>query len=355
MAVNSLEFRSQVAKMVLKNRQQAISEYVAYQANSTTQQKIPRNNLIRRILLKFSIKIDTPTGATKGSGIKNDNLLNLIKRMRIQLEGVDNIFDVDLRTYAQVINMEYGSKLEYDTFAVPAVGGTQTVEIIVPIDFSLFRHIMSYYGNVLPANFLGSLNVLIDWGDISNILTTVGGTVISSDTKCNISIVEVYDTEGNTGAYKDVVKNIVKVYEGVQQVTTSKKYDSYPANALKAEVLPVAAQHMSALLFALNNITDGNPLASNTIINDVKVQNVRGGGELLFLENFKILQKSQAQDYRLESENPKGVAYLDWQDARNGGLANQIADALYWQFLTDAPTASKENAIRIYVKFIATG
>ena len=336
--------------MVLKNRKRAIVNSVSYKKNEQVILAIPQDNLLRRISLHCKFIFDT--AATAGTGIKNDSILNLIKRIQVRLNGSDSIFDVDLRSYFHALTFEYGAKPYMDTFAIPSASSSGTFEVEIPIDFALIRNQISDYSALVPAHLLDSLDLIIDWGSETDVITTVNNTTVSSSTKIGISIIEVYSNTGDSKEIDDVLQNLTKVYEGVEQTPITRAYTSYPADELPVQVRPVPARHLTSVIFGINNITDGNPSYSNAVISDVKLENVKGGGEAIFYDIFSDLNHEQKSDFRLESDNVTGIIILDWTDLRNGSLDNMDVDALKYKILTAAPTASKENAIRIYKKYI---
>ena len=336
--------------MVLKGRPKLLDKKLDFAKNRTVSILLPQDNPLRRVTLHASIKTDA--GATPAVGIKNGNILNLIERIRVVANGSDVIFDCDLRTYFAALTYEYGAKPYLDTFTIPAANASGTDEIDIPIDFALIRNQLSDYSALVPAQLLDSLQLSVTFGDIGDIVTTANTATVSKDTTIEVSIYEIYETTGDLSALNDVLGRITRVYEGTEETVITKAYNSYPNSELAIPVSPVPATHLVTLLIARSNITDLDPSDSNSVIDYVKIENVRGGGEAIFIERFKYLNFAQKLEYALESSNTVGQAYLDWTDIRNGGLQNISLDAIQIKLLTAAPTATKENALRIYKKYI---
>ena len=185
-------------------------------------------------------------------------------------------------------------------------------------------------------------------------MTTPNTTTIDSSSEIALSLIEVYETTADLKEFDGIMGQLRKVYEGVEQTSITQAYGSYPADELPIQVRPVPARHLAHMLIALSNITDGDPAPSNDIVSYVKLENVQGGGEAIFLGIFKFLNRAQKLDYALESDNVAGRVYLDWTDIRNGFLSNIDVDAIKYKILATAPTATKVNALRIYKKFIAS-
>ena len=80
----------------------------------------------------------------------------------------------------------------------------------------------------------------------SDVLTTPTNTEID-DAKSEIalSVIEVYSTDGGK-ELDDIIANLTKVYEGVEQTEIDSEYHSYPADELPVQIRPVPAQHLVA-------------------------------------------------------------------------------------------------------------
>lgn len=336
--------------MTLKTRQRLLSKTVDYAENATTSIELPKDNLTRQLLLNFEFTLKT--GATAGTGAKNADVLNLVKRIEIKINGNDNVFDLDLKTYFDLLRFEYEAEPFKTTFAIPAANASSTGYVTVPIDFGLIRNLLTDFSSLIPAQLLDSFELLITWGDIDDVITTKQTTTVDTKTKCNVSIVEVYENSPDTSSLNSVINNLQRVYEGVEQTEFDQAYSSYPADELPVDIRPVPARHLSHLILGMSNITDGNPSRTNSVIDKIKLENVKGGGELMFIDKFQYLNQMQKLQLGLESDNEVGEVYLNFVDRRNGGLDNVDVDALKYKFLTAAPTTNKKNAIRIYKKYI---
>lgn len=336
--------------MTLKTRQRLVATPVKYQENGTVQIDLPKDNLTRRVDLNFDFNLTS--GATVGTGGKNADVLNLVKRIEIKINGNDNVFDLDLKTYFDLLRFEYEAEPFKTTFAIPAANTSNNQYVTVPIDFALIRNILSDFSSLIPAQLLDSFQLLITWGDIDDVISTKNNTTINANTKCDVSIVEVYENSPDTSELNSVINNLQRVYEGVEQTEIDQQYSSFPADELSVDVRPVPARHLAHLLLGMSNITDGDPSRTNTVIDRIKLENVKGGGELMMVDKFAYFNQMQKLTLGLESDNEVGEVYLNWVDRRNGGLDNIDVDALKYKFTTGAPTASKKNAIRIYKKYI---
>jgi len=123
---------------------------------------------------------------------------------------------------------------------------------------------------------------------------------------------------------------------------------------LQEQIEPVPANILTHLLVGREDITDvtGTSTRSNTAIDQVKVENIKGVGEKIVQVTYDQLRLGNKSEYGLE-QIQDGVAYIDWIDQRRGGLANFVAEAIKWRFLTPAPTASELNAIDLYTRYVS--
>lgn len=341
--------------MVAKSRAKALTKVWNYLAGESVIDVLPRDNLIRRVSLHADITLSTPAGGTVATGLKTSDILNLLKRIEIIYNGNDNVFDVDAKTYIEALRFGYGTVAYKDTVVTPIAGSKTTFHIEVPIDFAFDKKLISDTRALCPAPVLGSLQLRLTWGVIGDVYTTPNATVIDAATKVRVSITEIYDNGQGDDAIQPILDNLTKVYEGVQQDEITGANTSYPADEQDIQMRPVGALHLQGIFCVLLNITDGNPAYSNTAITQMKLANVKGGGEAIFHGIFADLQREQKTDYGFETDNPIGRVMIDYADLRFGGLQNNDPDALKWKILTPAPAAGKVNAVRIFKRYIVTG
>ena len=341
--------------MALKSRTRRLSKNIKLTSGATEQYELPQDNLTRRINLHMKITAATAAGATKAVGIKNGGIAKYVKRMEVILNGSDNVFDLDLRTYLHALTYEYGASPYYHEIAIPNAGASDSAFVNIPIDFALIRNQIMDLGAVIPAQLLDSFILQITLGQPSDVFTTANATTISGTIE--LTLTEIYEQDANAGnqAIDDVISSAVIVREGVTAINIDAAYASYPADSLDKQIRPIPANHLTHCLVALKNITDGNPDEANDVIDFLKISNVKGGGELILVDTFTALNYAQQIEYSLENDNIEGVVYLDWVDLRNGGLANVNVDALKYELLTAAPTTAKKNQLRVYKKYITGG
>lgn len=337
--------------MVLKLRQKHIVNKVDFSQDSDVKIEIPQDNPLRRITLSFLFEVIG--GATAGSGIIEDDLLNLVKRIQVIFNGATNKVDVDLRTYFHANTYQNGTSAFRDAFSTPTSSQTDTYKVTVTIDFAQLKNNLTDFSGLFNAPSFSSLDLKIQWGSISDVLSTVGNTTIGSNTKCEVSITEVYDNGQGENQLSDVVLSAQDIREGIDVTNITQAFDSFGGSELEAKILPVPSTVLEHCLVALDNVTDSQSTKSNTVISQLKLENVRGGEELIFFEKWINWFKQNKAEYSLESGvHANGVIFISWNELRLEGLLNNVVDALKYKFLTASPTTNKQNAVRIYKKYI---
>lgn len=341
--------------MVLKSREKSLTRVWDFKENSQVIQELPQDNLLRRVALHLDLVLQTPAGAAIAVGIKNSDILNIIKRIEVIIDGNDNILDCDLRTFFEALRFSYGTAAYKDTVAIPAAGTSSTYHVEIPLDFAFDPKLISDVSALLLANLYGSLDLRITWGSISDIFTTPNGTIVNASSKVRVSVIEIYENGNGESGYEAAISGNTKIYQGVQEDQLTGAHDSYPANEFPVQVRPVAAVHLQTIFCCLKNVTDGDPAYANDVITQLKLENVKGGGEAIFHGFFADLQRTQKTDYGFETDNPIGRLMVDYADNRFGGLVNNDPDALKWKFINLAAAAGKANAIRAFKRYIVTG
>lgn len=338
--------------MVLQTKERPLSGGVAFEANKTKRIEVDRDNLIRRMAMLFNIKVTTAT--TPATTIIQDDILNIVKKIRLVMDADDNKFNVDLTKWLFVEQIEKGTLPYRDAFAIPATSTSTTFQILVNADFAQARQNLSDVTALLDAPNKSSLFLEIDWGDISDVVEVVNDTVIDTDTELKISLTEVFDDQGAEANAQLATAGFIDLREGTDQFNILKANTSFDDSVLQEQVEPVPANILTHLLVGKEDITSvsGSPTRSNTVIDQVKVENIKGVGEKIIQVSYDQLHLGNKSEYGLE-QIQDGVAYIDWIDQRRGGLANFVAEAIKWRFLTPAPTATETNAIDLYTRYVS--
>lgn len=338
--------------MTVQTKERPLSGTLAFKANDTSRIEIDRDNLIRRIAMLFEIVVTS--GATAGTGIIQDDILNLVKKIRLVMDADDNKFNVDLTKWLIVEQIEKGTIPVRDTFAIPTATNTSTFYVLVNADFAQARQNLSEVSSLLDAPNKSSLFLEVDWGNINDVIVTLNNTTINASTNVKISLTEVFDDAGAKANAELAGQGFIDIREGIDQFLVTKAYSSYDDNVLQEQVQPVPANILTNLLVTKEDITSvsGTPTRANDVVTQVKVENIKGSGEKIIQTRWDQLHFGNKTEYGVETLFT-GAAYIDWIDQRRGGLANFVAEAIKWRFLTNAPVASETDAINIYTRYIS--
>ena len=332
--------------------QKPLVQEIEYKKNKEVKIVCPSENLHRRWTLVFFITIKA--GATVPTNPKHNDFLNLIKKITVYHDGGKT------RSSYSAVDKRFFDLFKHGTFSVkealatPNANGTATMKYTMTIDFARRKKILSDYSALLDAPRSQSVYLGIEWGDISDIYGTVGTGDIDDATHCRVSIIEAYDdgikVEGQPNL-DEVRKNLVFIKEEISEHLIDKAYESFDADMIEAKILPVNSTMISQLFFTKQNITDGNPVFSDSVVTEIKIQNVEGAGEIIVTDFWANLVDATKTDYTLETL-PAGMLFVDWLDQRQRGLIITAADALKMRLLTIAPAQGKKNSIRVYSEFV---
>lgn len=335
--------------MVLKLRQKHLVTEVPFKVDGETIVDVPQDNPLRRLTLNFFIDYDVVTAILAE---KNDGILNLVKRIQLIFNGATNKIDVDLKTYFFANTFQNGTQAFRDDLII-AVGTDNTVKITVTLDFAQLKNNLTDFSGLFNTPSFSSLQLKIQWGSSSDVVTVPANMVIASTTRCEIATTEVYDNGQGENQLDSVVLSAQDIREGVDVTNITQAHDSFGGNELEAKILPVPSTILEHCLVTQNNVTDGNPSKSNAVIEQLRLENVRGGEELIFYDTWLNWFTQNKAEYGLTDADVNfGVIFISWNELRLAGLLNNVVDALKYKFLTAQPDATKINTVRVYKKYI---
>jgi hypothetical protein len=336
--------------MTLKLRHRRVAPKTTLINGGSTTIEIPQDNPLRRITLNFEQKNTNGSGTT--SPVLN-GFLKVVKRIRIVMDGFDNKFDVDLETYNQANIFQNGTSPFISLVTTPATTSTLfTSESTFTIDFGQLKNNLNDFSGLLNAPALSSLNLIIDYGTQSDVVATTGGSPSLVST-VDISIDEVYDNGVGENQLPEVVLNAQDFREGLDVELMDGTFNSFGSSEFPVKILPVPSTILEHCIFTTISSTG----LDSSNVKSLKLENVRGGGELLFIDEFQNVRQQGKAEYSLEFGNtniqgltlPPASIFISWSELRLEGLLNNVVDALKYKFLNNTSTATK---IRIYKKFL---
>jgi len=322
--------------MTIVTKKRNLSEKISFVKNDSARIEIPQDNLIRRISLLFTIGLTS--GASAGSTPKEDGYLNAVKKIRLEMGGDENKVNVDAVKLFYFETFMKGAKPSLDAVVIPAATNSNIKKFQLNLDFAQSPQNLNDISALIDSEALSSLDLVIDWGSISDILSTVSNTTIdASTTKCDVTLTEVFEDEGKVidGTFKDI-------RIGVDKFTVTKANTSFDDSIQEEDITPTRSNIRSTML--LTRLDTG--VKDNGIIDQLKVENVKGSGSKLYQSIFDEAQRENKPEYSLENQDT-GLLFIDWLDRLRNGLGNFDANALKWRFLTAAPAAGKENTIEV--------
>jgi hypothetical protein len=332
--------------MVLKLRQKHLVTEIPFVENSEQIVDIPQDNPLRRITLSFFVDYTTITTIATA---KNDDLLNLVKRVQLIFNGATTKFDVDLKTYFFASTFQNGTKLSRDAFNV-AISANNIAKITMTIDFAQLKNNLTDFSGLFNAPAFSSLQLKLQWGDIGDVVSTATTTINSA--KCELATTEVYDNGQGENQLDEVVLSAQDIREGVDVTNITKAFGSFGGDELEAKILPVPSTILEHCLVTQNFTTSTNPARSDALITQLRLENVRGGEELIFYDTWLNWKTQNKAEYGLTSADvDAGTIFISWNELRLAGLLNNVVDALKYKFLT-ALLGSNTNTVRVYKKYI---
>lgn len=335
-----------------------LNEKVKYVENGEGRIEIPRDNPIRSMLLWFQVTVKGG-GTTAPADRKNNHFRNIAKKIKLERDGSENKFAYSMATKYFVDWLENGIKPYESDIPSPGATGESTYEIQLQVDFAQVRRNPSDFTALLN-NDLSSLDLIIEWNDISDIFGTPNSaTVVADKTWCQVEILEAFDNgvasgENDPGieAYLANGLDYKELEETVHPI--EQEHDSFDLNERIIDVKPVPTRIVKEMWRALKNITDGDPTESNDVITHLKFANVRGRGESIWRARFKQAWAATKQLLALDSI-PEGVLWFDWLMFRQGGFRNNVSEASKIKLLTAAPATGKKNGLIVWRRYLVTG
>lgn len=307
--------------------------------------------------MRFTIGLKT--GSTKAVGIKNEGFLNVIKTMMLVMNGNTNKFSISGAGKKYYDLFKHGMyPIQTSATTIPDANAKSSHTVTFVFDFAGDPNSLDDFTQIVNARALGSLQLAVQWGDASDIFTTANNTEVDADaTKVEVSYVEVFDNgDSDSIPLRDALANAIDVR--VMEETSNpidKQFNSFGTAELSVDVLPVPSLILSHLLLAETNITDGNPSLTGKPITHLSYENIRGAGEPILLDEWNRFHDTMRSDYRLQTNPPSGVAFIDWVDQRSGGLRNNAVDALKIKLLTASPASGKKNGLKLITEYIPNG
>lgn len=306
---------------------------IDYVTNFTKFLDIPRDRAIRRMVMRFILNLTTGGVAPTYT---EDDILNVIKKIRCVLNGNDNKFNTSARLWFYVEEFEKSTEVRR-VAPTSSVSTTADSEVVLIADFAQQRLNEDDISALLPARRFASIRLEIDWGGTTD-LATANAPTINASSRCLVEIREATGEDvilinGEEKKTKIDDMNFQDIREGMDTLPIDANYTSFDNSTLKKNVIPAPAQIRTHLLLVRDETApSGNK--SNALLTDIKIQKEVGRARNILQRTFLSLFGEQKVEYALEAL-PTGVIYIDWMDKLIGGLINSGNEGdVKFRFLT---------------------
>lgn len=298
---------------------------------------IPRDNAIRRIYLRTDVNLtNTATAPT----FKEDDIFNIIKKIRIEEDGSYNRINLNGRMWYYIEYYEKSSKPQY-TAPVTTVSTTYDAFVTLVADFATDRDNEYDISALLQTKKLSSLKLWVTWGLATDIASANAPTVNAS-TNIEVEIREVFGTfdwikpDGSTASGVDINNpdeyTPKRFTETFSTVTIDANHSSFDNDTFNVNVAPTPSTIVAHALMVL----DQNGLKNNSLVTDLKVQRESPYQLRHIQRKFLSMWDSLKVQHKLEEGLATGFLLLDWIQISGGsGLVNNTKDGdIKYRFLT---------------------
>ncbi len=317
---------------------------MAFTANSKVTLKIPRVNAIRRIDLGFFIK--NVAGGADPTEIQ-DTILNIVKRIKLILDGDENKVNVDLRKLFFVEKFEKGTEPASNKDDTQTTSETKTWYCQVALDFATNRLLDTDISALLPARLFGKLDLEIEWGDVNDMFSANPGTITVADSGCKVQVTEAFDTENKIKFAKGQAGDGFKDF---RLTTNSVDVDAAHTN-LQDEALEHAIKPGNRLVSKHLILTkNSSGVRVDDVIEKLELVDTRGAGTTKFRADWDILNRSMKAEYGLESLDA-GILYHDYVAKDGEFLSIDAEQSILWKIQNIAPTGTEK--FEVLTKYVA--
>lgn len=330
---------------------------IDFKLSTTKSLEIPRDKPIRRMTLRFFFKI---TNTVTAPTILEGDILNLIKRIRVLLNGDDKKYDV---TGVQTFYLEKNDKHSepYLSKAPTAASAVATAEVLLTIDFSSAQNRQDEgdIGELLMSHRFSSVFLEIDWGAAADLASANAPTIseVTGESGCDVEIreasgqVEVKDLSKPDSASKKISVfelDTTDIRVGVDTKTVDKAYANLDDASLQSNVRPSPTVILTTMF-----IVRDNKIRDNALIEKIRLQQDSPDTLQMIEGRFKTMWAEQKAENEIESIDT-GILYFDWEDMLEHGLITEGAETnKKFRFQAKAPVDSTNSTIEIVTRYIS--
>lgn len=285
---------------------------LTYSANGKSTLEIPKDSFIKKLTLRLRGQCDSGTAVSRSE----NNPCELIKRLEIVANGKDTIKSVSFTNSFLMDKYQSGTMQERAQTPSAVSQSNQAFSATSYVDFDLDRDELD---TLLPAQELNSLQLIVTWGQATDIDTGTGFNVDFA--YLDVSLEE----EGNPEMMGLEAKNmgVLKEFEISQDVTGS---------GVQTIKLPLGNVYQKLFVKVINN-----SLQDNTLCTDYEV--LLNGLQTLRKERFDMSRAEDKTEYGLETiEN--GITIIDFDLAGSEPIDTVNASSFEVKLNCGSPTGT---------------
>lgn len=285
---------------------------LTYSANAKSTLEIPKDSFIKKLTLRIRGVCSSGTTVARSENNPSD----LIKRIEIVANGKDTIKSMNYANSFIIDKYQSGTMQERVQTPSSASQSGQPFSATTYVDFDLDRDELD---TLLPAQELNSLQLIITWGQPTDIDAGTGFTI----TNCYLDV--TLEEEGNPENMGLEARNmgVLKEFEISQDITGS---------GVQTIKLPLGNVYQKLYLRVINN-----SLQSNTLVTDFEV--LLNGLQTLRKERFDVSQAEDKTEYGLEALD-NGVTMIDFDMGGSEPIDTITASSFELKLNCGTPTAT---------------
>lgn len=309
---------------------------------SQTRTKIPRDFVFQDMILNMQAQMDISGGTTSGT-VTAEQPFNLIRGVRLEANSpgrptVAEIKNADFAALATLERIMNGTTAQNTALANGDVQAATIIDAKVELPFYIPR-CKSPFSAALNCHELASLDLVIDWGSETDLVTGGDRTEALTNISCQVSAREWLSQEANAAKY---AVNLTRYME----FTGLSQNSAYLVDLKRG--LPIRGLLIKQFTRAAGTYPH---VLVNSVINALKVE-VNGIPKFEFASNgtansgWNLLRSENKRIYSLETQL-SGYAFIDFLE--DGDLSGLIKTAEYTSInlSLDINTVS-DSVIRVY-------
>lgn len=285
---------------------------LTYSANGKSTLEIPKDSFLKKLTLRIRGQCDSGTAVSRSE----NNPCELIRRLEVVANGKDTIKSLAFANSWIMDKYQSGTSPERVQTPSATSQTDQPFSATTYVDFDLDRDELD---TMLPAQELNSLQLLITWGQASDIDSGTGFAVDWAYLDVTL------EEEGNPEEMGLEARNmgVIKEFEIVQDVT---------ASGVQTIKMPLGNVYQKIFLKVVNNGAQ-----SNTLCTDYEV--LLNGLQTLRKERFDMSQAEDKTEYGLETTD-NGITMIDFDLGGSEPIDTETASSFELKINCGSPTGT---------------